>query len=181
MSERSARVAAAFLALSTLLTAAHAEDDPALAGTRMRVVKKGGNEQVVGRLVQRSPAQLVLDTEGRGRVTVPYAQVARLQVSEGRNRGKGVWLGVLVGLVVGGGAYAATTEDCSEGGCAERFAWMAGSAVAAGALVGLVAAPERWRTVDRVPDVTSLDRSRRFAVAVRPAPGGVSATASLAF
>ena len=58
---------------------------------------------------------------------------------------------------------------------------MAGAGVAAGALVGLAAAPERWRTVDRVPDVTSLDRSQRFGLAIRPAPGGIAAIASLTF
>lgn len=182
MSARSSRVAAALVALSMPFAAGASADEPAWAGTRMRVVQKGGSPPVVGRLVQRSPQQLVVESEsGRGRVTVPYAQVARLQVSEGRNRSKGVWVGVLVGLVVAGGAYAATTEDCSEGGCAERFAWMAGPAVAAGALIGLAAAPERWRTVDRVPDVTSLDRSQRFRLAVRPAPGGLAATAALSF
>jgi hypothetical protein len=181
MSERPTRVAAALLVLAMPFgRPALAAEEPA-SGTRLRVVKKSGNEPVVGRLVQRSPEQLTMETEsGRGRVQIPYAQVARLQVSEGRNRSKGVWVGVLVGLVVAGGAYAATTEDCSEGGCAERFAWMAGAGAAAGALVGVAAAPERWRTLDRVPDVTSLGRSR-FRLAVRPSRDGVSATAALAF
>jgi hypothetical protein len=174
-------IPAAVLTL-TSMGAVQAADGPEWQGTRLRVVKKGGSEPVVGRLVQRSPDQLTLETgSGRGRVQVPYAQVARLQVSEGRNRSKGVWVGVLVGLVAAGGAYAATTDDCSEGGCAERFAWMAGPAAAAGALVGLAAAPERWRNLDRVPDVASLDRSRRFRLAIRPTRSGVAATAALAF
>ncbi|HET9314369.1 MAG TPA: hypothetical protein VFQ51_02225 [Vicinamibacteria bacterium] len=181
MSARSCLAAATLtLALPLVSASGGAADEP--AGTRLRVVKKGGSQPVVGRLVQRAPDQLTLDTEsGRGPVQIPYSQVASLQVSEGRNRSKGVWFGVLVGLVAAGGVYAATTDDCSEGGCAERFAWMAGSAAAAGALVGLAVAPERWRSVDRVPDVTSIDRSRRFRLALRPAPGGVAATAAFAF
>jgi hypothetical protein len=181
MSARPGRVAAVLAALSIPFgTYAYAEDEP--MGTRVRVVKKAGDARIVGRLVARSPEQLTIETvPGMAPTSIPYAQVARLQVSEGRNRAKGAWVGVLVGLVVAGGVYAATTSDCSEGGCAERFAWMAGPSVAAGALVGLAVAPERWRDVDRVPDVTSLDGSRRFRLAVRPAAGGVSATAVLAF
>ncbi len=182
MSARSSRVAAALVALSMPFAAGASADEPTWTGTRMRVVKKGGSAPVVGRLVQRSPEQLTLETESdRRRVQVPYSQVASLQVSEGRNRSKGLWFGVLAGLVVAGGVYAATTEDCSEGGCGERFAWMAGAGVAAGALIGLAAAPERWRTLDRVPDVTALDRSRRFRLALRPVPRGVAATAAVAF
>jgi hypothetical protein len=183
MPKRSCRAAVLAAALSTPLgLSAHAADEPALPGTRVRVVKKAGDERIVGRLVARSPERLSIEIEpGRGAVQVPYNQVARLQVSDGRNRGKGAWIGMLVGLVAAGGVYAATTSDCSEGGCAERFAWMAAPGMAAGALIGLAVAPERWKDVDRVPDVTLFAPSPRFRIAVRPAHGGVAATASLSF
>jgi hypothetical protein len=183
MSPRSFARAAALVAVVPLLAGRplHAEEEDAPTGTRVRVVKKT-NEKVVGRLAARSPERLAIETEsGRAPVQIPYSQIARLQVSEGRNRGKGAGVGVLVGLVAAGAIYAATTSDCSEIDCGKRFALIAGPSVAVGALVGLKVAPERWRNVDRVPDVTSLDRSPTLRLAVLPSRRGFSAMASLAF
>lgn len=184
MRSRSFRRAAALVTILSLpaVGRAHGADEDETPGTRVRVVKKGSNERVAGRLVARSPETLTVETgTGRGPVQIPYSQVARLQVSEGRNRGKGAGVGFLVGLVVAGAVYAATTSDCSEIDCGKRFALIAAPSAVVGTLVGLKMAPERWRDVDRVPDVTRLDRSPGLRLAVRPAPGGVSALATLAF
>lgn len=183
MSASSSFRVAMLAALCTLAAgAATAADETIGSGTRVRIIRKGGQPHVVGRLVQRSPERLTVQTdEGRG-IGVLFDQVARVQVSEGRDRKRGAGVGVLVGLVAAGAVYVSTDSDCTGGRCARRFGLMAAPAMVAGALVGSRVAPERWRNVDRVPDVASVDLSRRLRVGLAATPGGgARLTAAFAF
>jgi hypothetical protein len=154
MSARASCGVVVLLAVSPLLTTpAGAADEAIDGGTRVRIIRKGGQPQVVGRLVLRSPERLTVQTDaGRG-IGILFNDVARVQVSAGRNRSKSAGVGALIG-----------------------------PALVAGALVGSRMAPERWRDVDRVPDVGSWDRSQRFRVGLRAASGGgAQVTAALSF
>lgn len=171
--------------LTTVLTAAAGPllaDDAADAGTRIRLIRKGGQPPVVGRLVLRSPERLTVQTDGGRGMGVLFDQVARVQVSDGRDRAKWTVLGGLFGVVAAGAVYAFDNGDCAGSGCAKRFGLMAGPGLVAGAVVGSRVAPERWRDVDRVPDVASVDRTQRFRVAIGPTrDGGARVTAALSF
>jgi hypothetical protein len=183
MSARASCGVVVLLAVSPLLTTpAGAADEAIDGGTRVRIIRKGGQPQVVGRLVLRSPERLTVQTDaGRG-IGILFNDVARVQVSAGRNRSKSAGVGALIGLVAAGAAYALYDGDCAGSDCARRFGLMAGPALVAGALVGSRMAPERWRDVDRVPDVGSWDRSQRFRVGLRAASGGgAQVTAALSF
>jgi hypothetical protein len=182
MRARSTFGLAVLATLSTIAGAATAADDSTIAGTRVRVIRKGGQPPVVGRLVLRSPERLTVQTDdGRG-MGILFDQVARVQVSNGRDRAKWTTLGGLFGLVAASAVYAIDDGDCSGSECAKRFGLMAGPAIVVGAVVGSRVAPERWRDVDRVPDVAAIDRSQRFRIALRPAAGGgARVVAALAF
>jgi hypothetical protein len=158
-----------------------AGDDSADSGTRIRLIRKGGQPPVVGRLVLRSPERLTVRTDGGRGMGVLFDQVARVQVSDGRDRAKWTALGGLFGLVAAGAVYAFDDGDCSGGGCAKRFGLMAAPGLVLGGVVGSRVAPERWRDVDRVPDVASLDRSHRFRLALGSTSGGARVTAALSF
>lgn len=182
MSTRSAVGIAVLAAVSSLLPVrANAAEDAVDTGTRVRIIRKGGQPLVVGRLVLRSPERLTVQTDGGRGVGILFNDVARVQVSAGRDRRKAAGVGALIGLVAAGAFYVTNDGDCSGGECAKRFALMAGPGMVAGALVGSRVAPERWRDVDRVPDVASLDRSRRFLVGLAPSRGGVGLAAAIAF
>lgn len=173
---------AVLAAMTTLAAAPLAADDSTDAGTRVRLIRKGGQPPVVGRLVLRSPERLTIQTDGGRGMGVLFDQVARVQVSEGRSRGKWTALGALFGVVAAGAVYAFDDGDCTGGGCAKRFGLMAGPALVVGGVVGSRVAPERWRDVDRVPDVASIERSQRFRVSLGPTrDGGARVTAALSF
>ena len=182
MRTRSALGMAVLVSVSSLSVRANGADEPMDASTRVRIIRKAGQPPVIGRLVLRSPERLTVQTDdGRG-VGILFDQVARVQVSDGRSRKRAAGVGALVGLVAAGAVYAVDDGDCSGSECAERFGLMAGSSMVVGALVGSLVAPERWRDVDRVPDVVSLDRSRRFQIGLAPSRGGgVGLAAAIAF
>lgn len=184
MSARSSFAAAAMAAALPLvvLPADGAAEEPVDTGTRVRVIRKGSDDHVTGRLVARAADRLAVETEpGRVIVRVPYDQVARLQVSDGRHRARAAGVGALIGLVAGSAVYVIAPRDCSGSECAERFALMAAPSMAAGALLGTAIAPERWRDVDRVPDVTLFERRHLQLAVGPPRGGGLRATIVLAF
>lgn len=183
MHTRSALGLAVLVSASSLpADRAHGADEPMDAATRVRIIRKAGQPPVVGRLVLRSPERLTVQTEAGQGIGILFDQVARVQVSAGRNRKRGAGVGALIGLVGASAVYALYDGDCSGGECARRFGLMAAPSVVVGALVGSRVAPERWRDVDRVPDVVSLDRSRRFQLGLAPSRGGgVALAAAIAF
>jgi hypothetical protein len=184
MSTRSSLAAAVMAAALPLvaLPADAAAQESMDRGTRVRVIRKGGQDSVTGRLVARGADLLAVETgKGVGVVRIPYGQVARLQVSEGRHRAKGAGVGALLGLVAAGAVYVIAPRDCTGSDCAERFGLIAAPSIAAGALLGTFSAPEHWRTVDRVPDVTLFERSRLQLAIGPPRGGGIRATVVLAF
>jgi len=173
---------AVLVAAFTMAAGPSGADDSTDAGPRIRLIRKGGQPPVVGRLVLRSPERLTVQTDGGRGMGVLFDQVARVQVSDGRDRAKWTVLGGLFGLVAAGAVYAFDDGDCTGGGCAKRFGVMAGPGLVIGGVVGSRVAPERWRDVDRVPDVASLGRSHRFRVALGPTrDGGARVTAALSF
>lgn len=161
-----------------LASAARAEG-PADAGTADLEVAPGGRVRIrlddasarvrgertlTGRLLETGPDRFVLASEKDGqRIVVPRGAVERFDVSRGRGRRgraalKGLGIGVAVGALVFGTAYA--TCDGNDGwGCfGPGVALIYGTplAGAAGAVAGAAVGQERWDAVEapRRPRVT---------------------------
>jgi hypothetical protein len=113
---------------------------------------------VEGVLLSSTPTSFSLDTD-RGQREIPADLLVGLEVSNGRNRGRGFLIGMGSGLAIGAlavGLYTAATyeEDtscfiiCSEGE-ALTLGLAVGAIVGAptGGVIGLVAAPRRWQRV----------------------------------
>jgi hypothetical protein len=172
----------AAIAMGVLIAApdARAGDGDLPAGARVRFRAAGSGERVQGRLIGLEAERIVVETaRGAAPVAVPYDQVARLQVSDGRHRRKAAVIGGLVGVAATGVLFATTPPDCSGSLCIPYFALVALPFGATGGLVGAAVAPERWRDVaDPRP---ALRLSDRFDVGLRPARGGVGVAASVRF
>lgn len=99
----------------------------------------------------RSAAGDTLRIAGSGgslHFAIPFAAVKRLEVSEGRQRMKWMWLGMAAGAVVGTAIGGVVGDD---GRTQDSAAWgrLGGFLVGVpvGAVAGAVLAPERWRNV----------------------------------
>jgi hypothetical protein len=154
-------------ALTTILFLPAAGNAQALAdlraGARARVFTIEGGK-TVGTVTAISADSISL-TDGRTDAVSPaisMTQVSRLQVSNGRNRGRGALMKGLIGLGAGaasGGLLAAATysEEPSNGWCiivcsrgeAAAFGAVAGGGVGLiiGALVGAATGWETWSNV----------------------------------
>jgi hypothetical protein len=112
---------------------------------------------VEGVLRSSTPTSLSLDTD-QGQREIPADLLVSLEVSNGRNRGRGFLMGLGGGLAIGAigmGLYmAATYDDNDSDGCfiacsrgeAITLGAVVGAVVGAptGGLIGIVAAPRRW-------------------------------------
>jgi hypothetical protein len=130
-------------------------------GARARVsIEK--EKPVVGRITSVTSSSIGLARKGgEAAQEIPVEQVSRIQVSTGRNRGKGILLKGLIGLgggALGGAALGALTfnesSDCylvCRRGDAAAFAGILGGS--AGLIVGMIAgATTGWDTwVDATP------------------------------
>jgi uncharacterized protein YcfJ len=119
------------------------------SGQRVRVTAPTAfAKPFVGTLAGYSADSLsVAMARGGARVVIPRDAVRQLEVSEGRARRRYAALGGILGLVAGaviGGEAASTPEDPSLAGLAGMIAGgLLGAS--AGAAIGAVVAPERWR------------------------------------
>ena len=139
-----------------LLTVSATEAQPApviAVGARVRVLTTADTPPAgrrvpwrVGRIVAATPDSLTIETgKSATPLTLPASAVERLEVSRGRDRGKGMFVGALIGGLLAGGA-AATASGGDEGVPAEEA--VVGGAVAGlmlGGVMGALAAPERWQ------------------------------------
>src|SRR5262245_9301525 len=72
-------------------------------GSRVRVLETGSQRRLTGRLVDVTEDRLLIETEkGKAPVAIPQSRVTSLQLSTGRNRGRGALYGSLAGLLIGG-------------------------------------------------------------------------------
>ena len=152
-----------------------AQDEGGLPpGGRVRVTAPRLSPKPLVGIVESSSAQAVLVRVGERdpAVSVPRADIMRLELSRGRARRKSALIGGAIGAVVClGGVYALCK---SEGECdpVVAAATSAGFGFGVGAGVGALVAPERWQDVP-------LDRVRVSLAPTRG--GGVSIRASFAF
>jgi hypothetical protein len=185
---------AAALAVLLLSATASAQDTtragPALEpDTRIRMTVASSLRPVTGVVVAHRGDTLIVRTDADGRtMTVPLAQVIRLDVSRGattntrRGAVVGLGSGALVGLVLGAVTYK--KPDCSDVPFCLDFGpgpdMLVGASLGgvAGAFVGAVigsARTEIWEPAEGI-----LDERTRLGIA--PAPrGGVAFTMSRAF
>lgn len=145
----------ALLALVSLAGVASAQmDQPVPPGARVRVTPSTPSRVVVGQLIAVSDSALVVRSRRSGNeIMIPRAEVLRLEVSRGTNRGESALRGALLGMVVGGVVgYARGNDHCYDSWfCFDRrgAAVLGGfTGVATGSLVGvLIGSVERWRKV----------------------------------
>lgn len=161
------RVVGCLLAfLVPTLAHAEAEKPQDLApGVRVRVTAPTvAPGPLVGTVRSLSADAIEIAVKGReGTIQMPRASVLRLEVSRGRNRGKGALIGAATlataGIVVGA-VGCRDSGDFDSGFCA---AVLGGTGLVLGGGVGaLVGSGERW---------TELP-SDRFRVSLAPTPGG---------
>jgi hypothetical protein len=143
---------ALLLPIATIVLAANlqAQRLPA-AGDRLRVTAPAFSvAPTVGTLANLASDTLRLNS-GRQVVALPRGLVTELEVSRGHAYGHSAGLGFLIGAGTGGVIGALAGASCSgEWLCPGPAAGAAAFGVlfgAVGALIGLVAAPERWETV----------------------------------
>ena len=187
MTMRNARgvVCLATIATAVLAAAPDARADEATleVGQRVRLLGTGSDLWLTGRLVDRTADRLLIETELRkDPVAVPYGEIRSLQVSAGKDEGRGALFGAVVGLALGSFVYAVTPAECSGDGCLQIYFLVAAPATAIGALTGAIVAPEHWREVDRGAPAAALRLSDRLRVGVGPVrDGGVRLAASILF
>lgn len=122
------------------------------AGTRVRVLDRSGGERFTGTILRVTQDTLGLAVGGGSAlVSLPATRLASLEVSEGRERAQGAWRGAGIGLVVGAliGAVAMRGDGTTPGDMGVLVGLLAGGVVGvgSGAVIGAIAAPERWRSV----------------------------------
>ena len=162
-------VLAALAAGRVAPAAAQGASDP-VPGQRVRVTTPAGGRRIVGRLLERSDGELVVQVDTSQVRHIDARDVRRLEVSLGRRSmaGVGASVGAAVGAVAGTvyGLHTSTADTCHPGGWLDPFgcAGDAGFRVAeaighvvvsgfaggvAGALlggvIGLSARHEAWR------------------------------------
>lgn len=116
-------------------------------GTRVRIVVDV-NEPFTGNLLRLSPDTLVVAVgSGGALIQVPTSRVSSIELSGGRDRLSGSLKGAGIGLLAGGliGGVAIGRSDGNN--IAALAGLFAGGiiGVGAGAIVGAIVAPERWR------------------------------------
>ena len=152
----SVRFAAALGLIATFASPPVARAQPPLLtpGARLRVSAPPANiSGSKGTLLHATADSLTIAFYGRPvPVTLPIAEVSRLHVTTGKNRGLGLLRGAGIGLVAGA-LIGAALGDAIEGDCTEYECWMLGGVLGGGAgfvvggLVGVATAPDRWETV----------------------------------
>lgn len=145
-------IARALLIFPLIPSAASAQYSRSLGlstGTRVRVTAPAvfPDRATATVLAAQNDTIVVSRSDGTVSLSVPVASIQKLEVSEGRSRLKWGLLGSLGGLLVGGfigGSTADTDNDL--GGLNAMAGFFAGAILGtgAGAVVGALAAPERW-------------------------------------
>ena len=114
------------------------------AGTRVRVTAPDITyKPFVGRVSMMNSDTLYLAQQS-AQIRIPVAAIKGFEISEGRARWKWAVAGGLIGMV-GGGAIGVLAMDRNDG--IAQFIGMVGGALLGaptGAVVGAIAAPERW-------------------------------------
>ena len=150
-----------------------AEDAVGLSpGARVRVTAlRLAPEPLAGTMESSSGQSIVLRIEDPElAVTVPAADITRLQLSRGRDRGKSALIGGAIGGVLGAVGVVtlcyALGGDCDDKAIAAKYG---AAGLGLGLVLGAAAAPERWEDVP----------SDRIHVSIAPTPGrGVSVRVS---
>jgi hypothetical protein len=149
-------------------------------GSRTRVVAGTGRKaSFSGTLVALDSRQLTIQIKGTlAPVAIDRDQVMKLDVSAGRGKRKAATIGALVGVTLAGAfslMNAGGSDDplCSGSGCATLFVVLGVPAAATGALVGALAAPERWHEAPlSVPSKSAPTISGHVGIGVVPVRGG---------
>ena len=121
------------------------------------------DQWITGKLLKRDAEFFTIETKGV-QTRLPINSLLQLQVSHGKAHKKSVLIGMAVGAAVGLIYGAVETSNCNAKG-----GWFCGLAygftvltIPAGAVIGYVAAPQRWVDVplsDAKGNVTSASRS----------------------
>jgi len=141
-------------------------------GARVRVTAPGVDPKpLTGTISALSDQAITLALEGRAvETSVSRDSIRRLEISQGRNRRKGLLIGGVAAAAVGavvGGVGCRDSSDFSSGMCA---AILGGCGFAAGAGVGaIVGAGEDWTDVptDRIHVAVAPIAGRRPGLSVR--------------
>jgi len=124
------------------------------AGTRVRVSAPGiATERSIGQLLSMTTDTLSISTEKAGTAILrfPVGSIQRLEVSKGRNRLKwGIFGGVAGGVLGGAIGAAALRYENKQDPLSAIAGFLGGGAIGlvGGAILGAVAAPERWQLYD---------------------------------
>lgn len=144
-------IARAILLLPLIASAASAQYSNRIGiatGTRVRVLAPSifPERATATVLAAQNDTIVVARSDGAVSLSLPVSAIQKLEISEGRSRFKWAGLGALAGLFVGGylGGTIGGKDDTSGVGAAAGF--FAGSilGVPGGAVLGALAAPERW-------------------------------------
>lgn len=128
----------------------HAQEVSLLqAGTRIRVTSpRTGDEPFAGNVLRLVRDTLVMATEGgNALLTLPTASLARIEVSEGRDRVKWGFIGAWAGATALGLGAAVALKNEDPNGLASFVGFLAGGIAGffIGGVGGAIMAPEQWR------------------------------------
>lgn len=173
-------LAVVWLAAPAALRAQVRMSAPLGEGTRVRITAPTVlDRRFAGEVVQMTADTLVLARRDED-LAVPLDAVERIELSQGRDRFRGMlWgagIGALAGTAAGALACEASGTECTgteEGGALAMFVGALGGG-GAGALAGFAIGGERWVTIREAP-------GSPFALAAAPAPRGVAVGVALRF
>lgn len=140
-----------------------AGEPPVQTGTKVRLLApEVVDQRIQGTVVESNPESMVVGTEARQRLTVPWRAITRLEVTTGRRSHalKGFAIGAGAGVALSVVLPKCVNEGCtSEIGFDSTFALLYGLGGGAwGALIGAMVKTDEWSSVP-------------LRVAVAPTPG----------
>lgn len=149
-------------------------------GARVRIDAPGITAgPTIATIISASPESLVVAGPDLAPLTVPRGRIETIEVSQGRDRWLGTKHGVVIGVEwgVGLGLLAAVVvKDCTGFGTARTCESLKGDEQAAvvgmtayagalyGALIGAIAARERWAPIELMPRASISLREGRTAL-----------------
>lgn len=175
------------LTLAVCLAAATlpaAEPPPVTIGARVRARGSDGLG-VEGTLAALGADDItILVAQGNQATSIRLDRIERLQFVDGRDRGAGFFWGLIAGIGVAVGVHLSKgfqicNTNISDDACENYGGAIGLLTVPLGALLGTVAAPQRWRDVELPAPARPSARGLRFQVA--PVRGGARFALGYAF
>lgn len=177
---RSLRRAAAYslLLLSCLAAVAAAQYTEARPGARVRLRAPGiVAGRYVGTVLTRDSGAIHLGSPTAAPVDVPFDRITVLEISRGKSRSAGAWLGIEWGAPIGLGlglllapSLRVCDPTCHDATASEKNNFVGVGAVSGvlwGAGIGALIGRERWERFDIAPRTGVDTRSSRLHLGLR--------------